>query len=407
VAAAFAVIPASAQAATEEIVTKLEDTNDNICSPTDCSLREAVYEANQAPDGTTIRFATGLTGTISLGSAGTQLTLVYPGGIEGPGADKLIIDQLAPERVINFSAAGTGFLEGVTVTGGYADGLAAGGGVRGFQTDLTIHDAVITGNYAYGGGGGGLAIEEGGLTMTGSTVSGNAAYSNGAGIEATASSVEIVSSTIYDNSTDGLGSGAGIHVAGGTGVTLRDSSVTKNIADESGGGIWHYAADLTLNNTIVAENAAAVIGPDMFTPVPSSGSVESAFSLIGNPAGADLVQTGPNVLGVAPLLGPLQANGGPTPTRMPLQGSPAIDKGSSSAPTDQRGLPRLIDDPLIAPAAGGNNADIGAAEAPVYPPAVTPPVLRKKKKCKKPKKKTPAAKKKFKKCKKKLRKRPA
>ena len=60
-----------------------------------------------------------------------------------------------------------------------------------------------------------------------------------------------------------------------------------------------------------------------------------------------------------PLLGPLQANGGPTSTMAPGTGSPAIDAGDDAVCTaspvkgvDQRGLPRP----------GGPHCDIGAFE---------------------------------------------
>lgn len=58
-------------------------------------------------------------------------------------------------------------------------------------------------------------------------------------------------------------------------------------------------------------------------------------------------------IGVNPLLGPLQSNGGPTRTLALLSGSPAIDAGDSCPGTDQRGLAR--------PA--GAACDIGAYEA--------------------------------------------
>ncbi len=64
------------------------------------------------------------------------------------------------------------------------------------------------------------------------------------------------------------------------------------------------------------------------------------------------------------LLGPLQMNGGPTPTRRPLPGSPAIDRvpvavcldeDNDPLGHDQRGLPR--------PAPGSAACDAGAVES--------------------------------------------
>ena len=76
-------------------------------------------------------------------------------------------------------------------------------------------------------------------------------------------------------------------------------------------------------------------------------------NLIGDPTGATGL-TGHDLVGLNPDLGPLQDNGGPTPTLALLAGSPAIDAGSttSSLATDQRGLARVI----------GGASDIGAFE---------------------------------------------
>ena len=43
-------------------------------------------------------------------------------------------------------------------------------------------------------------------------------------------------------------------------------------------------------------------------------------------------------------------------------GSPAIDKGKGYTGSDQRGFPRVIDDPAVPNASGGDGTDIGAFE---------------------------------------------
>src|SRR5207244_2776842 len=45
-----------------------------------------------------------------------------------------------------------------------------------------------------------------------------------------------------------------------------------------------------------------------------------------------------------------------------LAGSPALDQGSTTLTTDQRGQHRPFDDAAIANASGGNASDIGAVE---------------------------------------------
>ena len=82
------------------------------------------------------------------------------------------------------------------------------------------------------------------------------------------------------------------------------------------------------------------------------GTVTSNFSLFANP---DPGVTGSNNLfSTDPMLGPLADNGGPTMTHALLPGSPAIDAGSSTELTDQRGAPFLRN--------SGGGVDIGAYE---------------------------------------------
>src|SRR5262249_18992375 len=87
------------------------------------------------------------------------------------------------------------------------------------------------------------------------------------------------------------------------------------------------------------------------------GQVTSAQnSLVEDPTGNSLVNgVDGNIVGVAPMLGALADNGGPTQTQALLAGRPALDKGLEGPgvpSTDQRGLPRP----------SGTGVDIGAYE---------------------------------------------
>jgi hypothetical protein len=83
-------------------------------------------------------------------------------------------------------------------------------------------------------------------------------------------------------------------------------------------------------------------------------------NLIGDGRGSGLTsnefgdQVGAADAPIDPRLGPLQDNGGPTPTHALLPGSPAIDTSSACPATDQRGVTRPQ----------GAGCDIGAFEAP-------------------------------------------
>lgn len=88
------------------------------------------------------------------------------------------------------------------------------------------------------------------------------------------------------------------------------------------------------------------------------GAFEIEWSILSTGALDDEVVLGAgNQLETDPDLGPLQNNGGLTPTMLPNEGSPAIDMGNpaiASAPAaDQRGLARVV-----------NRIDIGAVETP-------------------------------------------
>jgi hypothetical protein len=112
-------------------------------------------------------------------------------------------------------------------------------------------------------------------------------------------------------------------------LTLVNCTLTNNHAVRA-------TTTVSLQNTILAGNTATAGDPDLSGQLTSSG-----YNLIGNTqGGSGFVAT--DLLNVNPLLGPLQNNGGPTPTMALLPGSPAINAGTAvGAPaTDQRGVPR-------------------------------------------------------------------
>ncbi len=84
---------------------------------------------------------------------------------------------------------------------------------------------------------------------------------------------------------------------------------------------------------------------------------------VGNPVFVAQPTDQTNVTNAQLNLGPLAANGGPTPTHALGAGSVAIDKGHASGATaDQRGLTRPCDLAAVTNAAGGDGGDAGAFE---------------------------------------------
>lgn len=129
-----------------------------------------------------------------------------------------------------------------------------------------------------------------------------------------------------------------------------------------GGGIYNLRGIVQIANTILARNVA--ITGDVYSVV-SDGQgtfTNQGYNLVGT---ADRI-TGllaSDLTGVDPSLGPLQDNGGTTPTYALLEGSAAIDGGTRSGLAfDQRGLPRTLDCRDVINSAGGDGTDIGAVE---------------------------------------------
>jgi predicted outer membrane repeat protein len=167
--------------------------------------------------------------------------------------------------------------------------------------------------------------------ITNSTISGNSATFAGGGIAAEYCLVSIVNSTISGNSA---GSGGGISNFSGS-VQIANSTLSSNSAPAGfGGGIYSDAA-LETENTIFNAGAS---GENI---VNNGGTVTShGYNVCSDNGGGYLNGPGDQI-NTDPRLGPLQDNGGPTFTHMPLPGSPAIDAGDPNFTPppfrDQRG----------------------------------------------------------------------
>ena len=248
--------------------------------------------------------------------------------------------------------------------GGYP-GLGEGGGllIQSQTGMLAITGSTLSGNSTTGDGGGGGISNWGTLTVSNSTLSANSAifsgvYGDGGGISNEGGTLTVSNSTLSGNSAPN-GGGGGIYNTGyfgGAGALTVTSSTLSGNSANTGGGIDNFGAyaSTVSRNTLVAGNTAAT-SPDLSGTFTSQG-----HNLIGDGTGGsgfnvtDLVGTAASP--IDPRLGPLQDNGGPTPTMALLPGSPAIDAGDNTgAPMwDQRGAPfRRIVNGII---------DIGAFE---------------------------------------------
>jgi hypothetical protein len=236
--------------------------------------------------------------------------------------------------------------------GGLDNALSAG--------RMTIIDSLIANNVGSG------VVNGGEMTVSGSTISGNSSPFEGGGLEASYGDTTVVNSTISGNTSATFG--GGVSLFGTASVQLTSVTITGNTANgvaqmqHGGGGLASFPSvtqggRAILRNTLIAGNFTASLGPDVIGTVISLG-----FNLVGQRddslGWSALDQTGDFSAPLDPLLGPLQDNGGPTPTHALLAGSPAIEKGDPTlfGSVDQRGTVRFH--------SGFNAAvDIGAFDA--------------------------------------------
>ncbi len=329
----------------------------------ECTLRAAIEEANVNDQIDTIRFLSGLNGTITLSLGelviANDISTVPPSLIiEGPGESKLTVSGNDASRVFKILDFAPVTISGLTISDGNDDtsGDFVGGG--GIYNDgrLTLNNSTVSGNTSASVIGGGGIYNSGTLFLTNSTVNGNTAE-NGGGI-LNLRFAHLTNSTVSNNAAK---NGGGIHE--GHDLVLTNTTVSSNTATYAGGGI-HAQTGADVRNTIIARNSAPD-GSDAKGTFDSHGG-----NLIGNTAGSAGWSDTSDLKNVDPLLGPLQDNGGPTNTHALLSGSPAIDRASNTncPSTDQRGVRR--------PQNGDRNSsaicDIGAFERiDLTPPRVT------------------------------------
>jgi hypothetical protein len=318
------------------------------------------YALENATNFQTITFCTGVTGTINLTS---KLTVDKGVTIVGPGANVLALDGNGSNRVFYVSSSLPVSISGLTITNGYAGGLDTAGGIVNEQSSLTLSNCVVSGNHGYNGGG--IYNYNGVLSVYNSTLSGNSAWIGGALMNDGQGSggnpvVHIYNSTISGNSSSGFGGAffnSGYFLAVST-IKIVNSTVSGN-QGLNGGGIY--------NRTLVSGSATLDIGSTILNATAlknDGGTIQSlGYNLSSDNGGGFLIGTGDQT-NTNPLLGPLQLNGGQTPTHALLSGSPAVDAGTnfSGLATDQPGpgFARTVDINLIPNARDGT--DIGAFE---------------------------------------------
>jgi len=272
----------SVQANYLTVNTAADDAGSTIttCGAT-CTLRDAINTALADGNGD-IDFASGLSGTITLGGSLPAISTTGSVDIVGPGANLLSVSGALTYPILNI-AAGTVDISGLTITGGKT--TASGGGIDNTGGTLTLSNSVVNSNSATSNGG---AINNGGsmlvsnstfaankaasgsaiyntgvLTMTYSTVAGNTASASGGIYNASGAALKAVNSTFAGNT----GTGSGIYNSGALAVT---NSILDATTECSGTG-----CPATGNGNVVGATKLAALGSyggATLTVLPQPGS---------------------------------------------------------------------------------------------------------------------------------------
>ena len=226
-----------------------------------------------------------------------------------------------------------------------------GGGIFQFGNQFRLQDSTVAGNVAHGpgidrGGGGGILDTGNGSQYLNSTITGN--------------STDEPAATGEDSDSDGGGGVLLNNVKDG--VTFANMTINGNIASAATGGGVNNEINTTVDVTdsIVAGNTASDANGNCAGGLSSDGYNLTDDSAANNTCALTTIG---DILGAAPGLGSLAANGGPTPTEGLLSGSPAIDAGDPAGCTDLLGNPLSTDQRgVIRPEPPGSRCDLGAYE---------------------------------------------
>lgn len=331
---------------------------DGICADTigECGLRAAIMEANALEDGSIIYIPAG--STINLAAPGINEDSALTGDLDifrgmriiGGGADNTVINAGSIDRVFDIWDGVVDIVD-VTITGGNTSGYTEvtktdGGGIWvNCGADVLLNRVTITGNQAAVGGG----LQVGDLCPTSlnilylynSTIHDNVATLGIGGLEIYQNaSVTISNSTISQNDAPAFGGGISVENDGANfpSVSINHTTIADNkvTAAGAGSGLSTFGDQpITLSNSIIAYNTANEIGSDCKGSYTSLG--DNVYRV-----GTGCQVTASDVVNNSPGLGLLALNApGTTPTNALSSSSVAVDLNEDECPdSDQRGVTR-------------------------------------------------------------------
>jgi predicted outer membrane repeat protein len=294
---------------------------------------------------TTISGSTFLSNTATAGGAVDATTVTISGSTfvsntaTAGGAVQATTVTISGSTFLSNTASNGGAVGGslVTINGSTLENNTANTGGAVQASFVTLSGSTLENNTASFGG----AVGASTLTINGSTFLGNTAILSGGVVDATF--LTISGSTFVSNTASRGGAVAA------SAATIENSTLVSNAASLGGGAVFFGTTLVLTNATVVANGAATFSSTAATRPFTLTDSIVAGpgSPLCAYPAtlkGVNVIEgTSCGTIGIinaAPLLGPLQDNGGPTWTAAPLPGSPAIGAAGFCLPTDQRGAVR-------------------------------------------------------------------
>jgi CSLREA domain-containing protein len=210
------------------VVTKTTDTNDGVCSSTDCSLREAIANAAKSdrivvPDLGQPYVLSFFDPNPTAGEPGhlkiTQQNLT----IEGPPSGAVIMQTVPGARVFEIHGAASVDISNISITGGQAGdnstafpGHKHGGGIHN-HGEVTLRNVTIAGNNAplndqTNGGGGGF-FNAGKADLINVTIADNTSALRAGGIDgngAPGTALNMLNSLVVNNAVLNVSTGASV-----------------------------------------------------------------------------------------------------------------------------------------------------------------------------------------------------
>jgi CSLREA domain-containing protein len=341
-----------------------------------CTLRAAIQEANALAGTHTVKlraetYTLTIPGVLEQESVTGDLDLYGTVTIKGPATGTSTIDGGNLDRVFDVFPGSVLTIARAVIRGGKLDGDYGGCIKVNTGSSATLVNVELRENQVTGEIGGTAIFSEGTVSLFRSRVTANIGGGEGGALYNYGGTLTLSGCTVDDNEGSSYGGAILNYDPKGVGtVTVVNSTIDGNSASTEGGGIDNFGTfvgnnitvtgnssngvgglagrgpSTVISNSILAFNSAGSEGsPDCGYTITSSG-----HNIIRNPSGCEIAVVDGDKLEVDPGLGPLQSNGGPTPTRALLSGSPATDAGSrlppgnsgACEPTDQRGVDRDV-----------------------------------------------------------------